>query len=52
MFVGMVAEARGYREVRYPLMEKAAELASQHLQKIRKLSPMKEDAPVYPGRKK
>jgi indolepyruvate ferredoxin oxidoreductase len=46
------AEARGYREVRYPLMEKAAELASQHLQKIRKLSPMKEDAPVYPGRKK
>ncbi len=46
------SQARGYREIRYPQMDKAVETAAQNLKKIRKLSAAPDVAPAYPGRKK
>ncbi len=45
-------EARGYRDVRYPLMEKAMQKAAERLKPLRKLPVKHEETPTFPGRKK
>lgn len=46
------AEARGYRQVRYPLMETATEKAAAKVRAVRKVGIKEIETPVFPGKKK